>query len=251
MSMSGRGIRSLGMALSFRRARSIRGCLFDEVASALMTTIACVLRSGGWTNAGKRFEYLPEHVLWLRKQIEDNATTPYRFVCLSDLTFGTDIILLKHKWPGWWSKMELFRPGLFEGRVFYIDLDTAVVGNIDDLLRYSYKRFTVLKNLSGHKGMGSGVMGWRADWRGDFSFLYEAFLKDPEGIMAQYTSTAQWGDQGFIQDQLNAANVKRDYWQELFPGAIKSFKFDLNRGSPGPETKLVCYHGRPKPWEIP
>ena len=53
-----------------------------------------VLRSGG--------EYGPRHVQWLARQIPG-------LVCLSDRKVeGVETIPLRHDWPGWWAKMEMF-----------------------------------------------------------------------------------------------------------------------------------------------
>jgi alpha-N-acetylglucosamine transferase len=214
-----------------------------------MVTITCVLRSEKWDNRGKVVEYQPEHVLWLKRQVEKHVTVPYRFVCLSDLKFeGVEIIPLNYTWAGWWAKIELFRPGLFDGRVFYLDLDTVIVRNIDDMVDARYKHFTALRNLSGHKSIGSGVMAWRGFH--DFSFIYENFRKEPAKFMSIYQTSSKWGDQGFIGDQLVQAGIQREYFQALFPGAVKSYKFDLNQGDPDAGTKIVCFHGLPKPFDV-
>ena len=60
----------------------------------------------------------------------------FRFVCLTNVPDEFDetmeVIPLKHNWKGWWSKLELFRPGVFEDgdRVFYLDLDSVIVQSL-------------------------------------------------------------------------------------------------------------------------
>nr|WP_145924153.1 hypothetical protein [Halomonas elongata] len=39
---------------------------------------------------------------------------------------------LAHGWPGWWSKLELFRP--HGGDLLYLDLDTVVRGDLQPLI---------------------------------------------------------------------------------------------------------------------
>ena len=92
--------------------------------------VACVLKSGG--------EYEVKHVMALRDQILSHSPDA-DIVCLSDVDFTLHFVRrvpLTHGWPGWWSKLELFRPGALPvgERVLYLDLDTTIVGPIDDLL---------------------------------------------------------------------------------------------------------------------
>lgn len=209
-------------------------------------TVACVLKTGEFVHPGhadKRVEYEPAHVQWLQRQVEEKLTLPHRFVCLSDVEIkGVETIPLRHKWPGWWSKMELFAN--FD-RALYLDLDTVLVGNIDEIAANEDRGIAVLRNLSSPTlpRIGSGVM----QWCGDYLHLYKAFLCDPQGYMAEYVRSGKWGDQGFIQDHLS----KWDYLQDRHPGAIVSYKFGMKaHGDPPPGCRIVCFHGKPKPHEV-
>jgi hypothetical protein len=206
-----------------------------------MKTVACVLKSGEWRNRHMRVQYTPDHVRWLRDQIPPHLGTAYRFVCLSDVPIaGVDTIPLRDDLPGWWSKIELFRE---LGDAFYLDLDTVVTGDITRMVKHKH-RFTVLNNLSSSQSgrIGSGLMAWR----GDFSRIYHAFMADPARHMSEYLTPAKWGDQGFIQAQMDYW----DTWQALFPGRVVSYKIDLKRRDPGPDVRVVCFHGEPRPWQV-
>ena len=80
-----------------------------------MTTIACVLRSGG--------DYGPE---WVEKLACSAGNVMgyrlgLRFVCLTDMEVPhVECIPLAYGWPGWFSKLELFRPGLFAGETHVV-----------------------------------------------------------------------------------------------------------------------------------
>src|SRR3990172_8259243 len=94
-----------------------------------MITVACVLRSGG--------DFAPEHVWALKRGVNKYLQMPHEFRILTDYTFaGPAGSKLREAWPGWWSKLELFRPGTFSGPVLYFDLDTVIVGSIDALASY-------------------------------------------------------------------------------------------------------------------
>lgn len=198
-----------------------------------MLTIATVLKSGG--------EYRPAHVLALKQAIADNLKTEHRFVCLSDIASLTyEVIRLEHGWPGWWSKIELFRPGLFNGPVVYFDLDTVVVGNIDDMMTGHV--FTVLESFWTKARIGSGLMAWDCD----LSSMYDVFRADPDRHIKECVTKANWGDQGFITHHWP---FKPDRWQDIFPRRIVSYKLGCVQGKPPKGASIVCYHGAPRPWE--
>lgn len=205
-----------------------------------MITIACVLRSGP--------EYRVEHVLALRDGVRRHLLMPHRFVCLSDyqgslLDQGVQILPLKHGWPGWFSKIELFAEFTFPGPVVYFDLDTVIVGPLDDIVLGH--RFTVLKNFWRADRIGSGVMAWDTD----LSEIYRRFASDPARWMREYKTPDKWGDQQFIFDN---TPIQPERWQLNYPGRIVSYKRDivrLHRGRVPAETSIIAFHGRPRPWE--
>lgn len=200
-----------------------------------MLTIACVLRSGG--------EYKPEHVVALRDGVRRHLSLPHRFVCLSDKPIvDVHCILLEHGWPGWWSKVELWRPGVLSGAVVYLDLDTLVVGSIDDMVLGH--RFTVLRNVwapAGSPRIGSGLMAWS----GDHSAIYHRFAADPARWMATPQTKDNWGDQGFLQGCL-ATDAER--WQERHPGRVVSWRADCQAGVPL-GASIIVFGGPARPWK--
>jgi SAM-dependent methyltransferase len=199
-------------------------------------TFACVLRSGGEYHAG--------HVAWLQRQVERHYPHPHRFVCLADVDVDCERIPLEHDWPGWWAKLELFKHDL--GRVFYLDLDTVIVGDLTPLVDSDPTGgFAMLRNMSGHPCAGSGVMAWTGPRRE----LYEAFAADPARHQAECVTKTRWGDQGFIQAELEAAGVTIDYLQDRHPGAIARGLHVMERPAPPPECRLVVFNGKPRPWE--
>jgi len=192
-----------------------------------MITVACVLRSGGI--------YTPEWVKKLRDGVARHMTRPHRFVCLSDVDVPCERIPLKTDWPGWWSKIELFRPRLFEGPVLYLDLDCIITGPLDGLPR-RLQGFTMCKDFLG-KGCNSSVMSW---W-GDYQHLPEMMNEEP-GLRQRYKRTpdGRIGDQAFIEDH---ADEDLDTFPE---GQVVSFKKHCRNGCPQ-GAKIVAFHGRPKP----
>lgn len=207
-----------------------------------LITIACVLKTGGWKNRHINVEYHPRQVIWLRDQIAKHVKCDYRFVCLSDIDIeGVEVIPLDDDLPGWWSKIELFKHRM--GPVFYLDLDTVIIDDITHMVKYSHK-FSVLRNLSSKAPgrIGSGIMAWN----GDYSHIYKTFIKSQEKYMAEYTTSDRWGDQAFINEH---AGVNFELLQDIFPFQMGSYKFDFGQKDPWRGTRIVIFHGEPKPWE--
>jgi hypothetical protein len=193
----------------------------------MSATVLTVLRSGA--------EYRPEHVERLYRQCGDVP-----FLCLSDVHLDVPHYRMWHSWPGWFSKLEMFR---LQGPILYMDLDTTVTGDLRPLLDAAEQYdFVALRNpLPTPSKFGSGLMAWR----GDLSSIYHRFLADPEGHMPRCTTAQLWGDQGFISEDC----PDPVFWQDLFPGEILSWKVDCNTGIP-PQARVVYFHGLPRPWQV-
>jgi hypothetical protein len=106
-------------------------------------SVACVLKSGGI--------YDHFHVKRLQMHVARHLRIPYRFVCLTDVKIDefTETVPLIHGWPGWWAKIELFRPDALSGRVLYLDLDVSVVGDLAPLADFPAKAEVVMRRLHG------------------------------------------------------------------------------------------------------
>lgn len=192
-------------------------------------TVACVLRSGG--------DYSSEYVERLRDGVARHLPLPHRFVCLSDVDVPCERIALVTDWPGWWSKLELFRPGLLSGRVLYLDLDTVIQGDLLPLAAHPH-RFTMLSDLMAPARLASGVMAWD----GDFRHLFERW--SPR-LAPRYRVTGRWGDQGWISEQLG---ISPSRFQSLFPGMFASYK--ASPAAAKAAASVICFHGSPRPHEV-
>lgn len=203
-----------------------------------MLTAACVLKSGGAYDA-----------TWVDRLKAGVARhlTGHRFVCLSDVDVPCERIPLKHGWPGWWSKLEMFR---LEGPVLYLDLDTAIVGGLSDIASQATKpEFTALRDFYSEAWVASGLMAWNIGLR----HLYETFAVDPDKFVSKYHTR---GDQAFIMD--HAKNIVR--WQDRLPGQVVSYKAHVRtrqnaresgNGDIPSDARVVCLHGIPKFHDMP
>lgn len=180
----------------------------------------CVLRSGG--------EFLPEHVQRLAAMVPG-------LVCLSDVAVaGVTTIPLLHDWPGWWAKMELFRPDI-AGDLMYFDLDTTVMSVPD-----TPQGDTVLTDFGDQTVIGSGLMYLTERTR---ARVWADWIRCPQAHMARHQSWPA-GDQGFLLRHLK--NARR--WQNI--ARVYSYKIHCKRGIPA-DAQVICYHGKPRPWNLP
>jgi hypothetical protein len=203
-------------------------------------TVLSVLRSGG--------EYTAESVERLRLAVSRHLSVPHVFKCLSDVDVGCERIELKHNWPKWWSKIELFRPGVVTGPTLYLDLDTVLVGSIDKLSSLEHD-FSIMKNVWNPWMPGSAVM-WFSGKNVPHK-VYGIFNSSPDHYIKLYSvpkmGGSYQGDQAFIWDCLDR---KVKYLSDSVPELIKSYRKDCLNGVPE-GCSMVVFGGKQKPWNVP
>lgn len=201
-----------------------------------MLTVACVLKSGGIYDAS--------WVVRLQAGVSRHLPIEHRFVCLSDVDVPCERIALEHDWPGWWSKIELFK---LKAPVLFFDLDTAIVGDLSDIARevVAIPGFHLLRDFYRHDGWGSGVMGWSGPTAAnDVLRWYRAFESDPEFWMKTCGGA---GDQNFIERMQH--RVTRCWHPDVARGIV-SYKIHCRNGIPD-AARVVCLHGKPKFEDMP
>lgn len=205
-----------------------------------MITVTCVLKSGG--------DFTPEHVAALKRGVKKHLTVPH-FFC--EMTDGPGGVSLLYKLPGWWSKMELFRPEIFDGPVLYFDLDTVIVRSIDALAKYS-GQFAMLADFYEPSRLQTGIMAWTPGPH--TAYLWERFIVDPERTIKRFR-----GDANYLRA---IVEPRPDVLQDLFPRQIVSYKRDVLLSKQSSfvdsrtwrvpdEASVVCFHGQPRPWKTP
>jgi len=161
--------------------------------------VVCVYKTGG--------VYTEEYARKLHEGVRLNLSLEHGFICLTDNPSSIDFcetIPLKHKWPGWWSKIELFRPDLSLESCLYFDLDTIILGNIDELAGLASEfPFITLRGFNQHLAfqhrrelnLATGIMA------GNFAScaeVYYVFCRNPNKHMTIKRERWKHGDQGFI-----------------------------------------------------
>lgn len=209
-------------------------------------TVACVLKSGGIYDA--------TWVARLKASVAKYLPIEHRFVCLSDVDVPCERIPLEHDWPGWWSKIELFK---LPGPVLYFDLDTAIVSDLSSIAKAAQNsqesRLLLLRDFYRPNGYGSGVMAWSAYL--PRSPIYSWFKQSSQLWMEKFRGG---GDQSFIEDWCNEeVDGVRPYdhsracaWQDIVGDQIVSYKVHCRNGIPA-NARVVALHGQPKFGDMP
>ena len=188
----------------------------------------------------KRTPYSHDYVLKLKNMIARNYKKPHQFHCLSNVKLPIATIPLKHNWIGWWSKVELFRPNLFNGPVFYLDLDIIICNNFEYILdKLDYKNFYMIKSVKPTSGnANSSIMSWQ----GDYSAIYENFQRNTQAIMSKYHKGNLIGDQAYTQASL--PNMK--FMDDEVGQFINWQHHMIEQKDPLPSPVFTIYAGRYK-----
>lgn len=203
------------------------------LAGGLLKTICCVLRSGG--------DFTPIHVEWLRRQCAEHMPD-WRFQCWSDMDVP-GAVRLQSDWPKWWAKFEIYSR-LFAGPALVIDLDTVFVRTLEILPEH--EDCTIFLRNPWKDGFRkpeqlAGGFTYLPEWAR--AELWEAWSVDPQGIMNRYGGD----DQPFLHS-LFANKALR--WQDHYIDQVVSYKAHVKHLGVGPDTRVVYFHGVPRPYDV-
>lgn len=142
---------------------------------------------------------------------------------------------------GWWNKLALFRPGLFNDGdvIIYLDLDTLIVAPIDDLIVYATNvmqtSMAILRDFYRPDGLQSAVMIWKANHCTEIWTEWER----------QHHPAVPGGDQAWIEKIIGKS---ASILQDDVPGMFVSYKATGGK-MPVDHEAVVVFHGKPRPHE--
>jgi hypothetical protein len=146
---------------------------------------------------------------------------------------------------GWACLMELYRPDLVGDRAVVLGLDTIIVGNLaevesqtaDVVAPYDpYHKPELCNAIISLSGKASEEL-WDK-----WSSRRTKDLEDPRyRYIGGHFSEMVWLRQNITPDA---------WWSDATPGQIASYKVDLVGGELGERTRVVYFHGFPKPREV-
>lgn len=155
--------------------------------------IICIL----WKGEFRGRDFSEKDVLRLYNNVKKYIDRRFTFYCLTNdegihFVPGVNAIPLKHDWPGWWSKVELHRPDLPEGRTLYLDLDSYIVNDLKPILDYDGD--LVMFNTRVKKKQAGMVNRYQAatmlftPGTKKMKDMYDKFRADPNKYMNFYRS---------------------------------------------------------------
>ncbi|WP_139194131.1 glycosyltransferase [Pseudorhodobacter antarcticus] len=204
--------------------------------------------------------YGPDYVNVLFNATRANLPGEFRFVCLTDDAEGIDggveclpipdMGLREDLWRiGAWPKISLFSKDLhgLRGRALFIDLDMVIWGNLAEF----FTRGTGLIAVDEGRWSGnapstmSSIMAFDL---GRLDYLVDRLREDCGGVAQRHGL-----EQRYIHEMVDDIG----YWPESW---LVSFKRHLRRPvlidrflqpkQPAPGTKIVIFHGRPRPFDL-
>lgn len=183
-----------------------------------------VIMVNAWNYLGRGEEYVHK----LKMGVSRNLSIPHTFHVITedDLPDGVE---------GWWAKLVMFQPGRFKGRCLFLDLDTVIVGSLDDIADYSGD-FAMVRDWFHPTLKTSSVMAWDAE--------------KATQIFTRWQSTGRpqfhaRGDGGFIE----AVMPDAECLQDVYPSQLVSFKAACGNGVPE-GARVVAFHGLPRPHHL-
>ena len=199
--------------------------------------------------------YTPEWACKLFRGLDRNGDFPDLYVVTDWDEFKRDTFPVPFKYHerDWSSNMEKFRPDVVgpEGAII-LDLDTIVVGDLAPLEAACRGRSCVVALdpyrkpeiclgatwVSQEKAeeVWSKWEAGRDEYLQDERYFF-SFGQCPEGRFSEML---------WLREHLTFD----DTWDALLPGAVQSYKVDLNKGEPDEDTILVYFHGDPKPHQV-
>lgn len=200
-------------------------------------SIALVLKTGGDTFNAK-------YVNALAGNIKKYITVPHKIVCLTDDVSGIDRSLvdiikpLRHNLPKWWSKIEMFNSQNFDtSRVLYLDLDTVIVDNIDNIAKLDCN-FIGIRDFFHMFTLQTGVLMWR---NGKYDKIYTKFMENSDKIIKSMHGDHEW---------IGQCVTEYEFLQDIVPNEVVSYK-KHNLADKVPErAKICCFHGTPRPHTV-
>ena len=167
-------------------------------------------------------KYDSKYVYRLQKMVSKNLNISHKFICITDKKIPNINCIVPDNLfdlEGWWSKMFLWKKGILTGKILYLDLDTVIQNNIDELINYSPNKlcgvYTYWNDMYTDGSyehpmyryktpFNSSVMVWNA---GDYHWVWDKFEEDPNWYIMKY-----YGDDKFLGNEVENKTTFKEGW---------------------------------------
>ena len=210
--------------------------------------------------------YSADYVNVLYNAVKRNLSGDYRFVCLTDKEDGIhadvetypipDIGLKPEHWHhGAWPKISVFKDKLYDlsGHVLFIDLDTFVMGSIDEFFSFSPETISVI-DVGDNWGKDT-LLHTRLVGTGIFCFEIGKYPHFVTNLQANLQTLINEHKLEQIYVQSVCSNI--EFWPKSW---VISYKKSLRQpigkdlifqpNTPGANTKIIAFHGKPRPIDL-
>lgn len=205
--------------------------------------------------------YDPAYVNILAASVRRNLSVPHRFVCFTENAEGIDPSVEIRPLPEMpldpslpergWRKLTVLGSQLADlsGRALFLDLDVVIVGQLDPFFG-TPGAFRIIRdwNLSGGWIGNSSVFRFEI---GKHQDILDRFLTCGEEIRKQYRN-----EQAYLSGAMREKGIL-DYWDPQWCLSFKRHSIRplpaslfLEPKEPGPNTKIVVFHGQPNPHQV-
>lgn len=170
--------------------------------------------------------------------VQRNLQAPFRFVCLTDdpSAVACATVALPPGLNGWWNKLAVFQHAAkvtIGDRILMLDLDVVITGSLDPLLETEADLVLTLD-------------WWRPEFYNGACFLLRAgAFPEVWDQFSPATPAAYYGDQEWMTACIPRERVR--FWPSDW---IASYKTHGQLGVPS-GSRVVCFHGEPKPHQLP
>lgn len=205
----------------------------------IKTAVVCCFTPGGDYD-----EHYIEYIKKLSEGVYNNTTKHPDFYCITIMDIS-EIPNVKRIEPidkslkGWHIKAEVFRSELWTeyDRVLYLDLDTVICGNIDEMLK-SKTEFALVRDFYRLNDMTTSIIYFNPSIT---QSLYNKFVSmKPNKNIKDEDITKTWCKR-------NGISVEK--LQDKYD--IASYKADLIRDNRNwQDFSIVCFHGIPRPHHV-
>lgn len=212
-----------------------------------MITICTVLRSQKYYNS--------TWVDKMKRSLDRYMSIPFDFVPMSDGNHSFNVNAFEGDLNGYWNKVELFRPDLYNKPTLFIDADNVIIGDLAPMIEsLKGNKFVMYKSRTTDWHPNPTPSSCVMYWEGDVSYIWDEWnTKSPEHWYKEYKKnggTGRKGDQGFIREHARDLKLIHD----IYPKAYDMIKFV---DGPQPDlsgVSMLVFAGKNKPnntdWQI-
>ncbi len=198
-----------------------------------------------------------DYVNRLARGVARHLTLPYRFICFTNdpegihtpKTGGTCHEIRSYvplSTMGCLPRLQMFSPeARLQGQVLCFDLDSIIVGSLNDLGSYRGDFAVLSKGAPGQQWKAAGgIVGFNPESE-IAREIWRTYSSNPRHVEKVTGGRERWWYR-------EVTNNNCDRWQTMFPGQALSYKRKIRRrgGNLPKNVRVVYCHSKPRPHEI-